>query len=191
MNKDIEHYLYKTNFLDKEYCEQTINVLNKNDWTPHEWYDYSTDSLNSNNQQPSVILYENFTDEVKSINDEIIKKLHTSILEYLERLDFHWFRSWRGYSAIKFIQYNQGHTMERHCDHIHNLFDGNIKGIPTLSIIGLLNDNYEGGDIIMFEDKKINTKAGDLLIFPSNFLYPHEITPVTKGTRYSFVSWVW
>ncbi len=112
-------------------------------------------------------------------------------MEYLERLSFHWYGSWEGYSAIKFIRYNQEQTMEAHCDHIHSMFDGETKGIPTLSIIGLLNDNYEGGDIIMFEDKKINTKAGDLLISPSNFLYPHEITPVTKGTRYSFVSRVW
>ena len=43
----------------------------------------------------------------------------------------------------------------------------------------------------MFEDKKIDTKKGDLLIFPSNFLYPHRIAPVTKGARYSYVSWVW
>jgi len=80
--------------------------------------------------------------------------------------------------------------MQNHCDHISSLFDDG-RGIPILSIIGLLNDDYEGGDFIMFDDKKIETKKGDLMIFPSNFLYPHEITPVTKGVRYSFVSWAW
>ena len=29
-----------------------------------------------------------------------------------------------------------------------------------------------------------------LIIFPSIFLYPHLVKPVKKGTRYSFVSWV-
>ena len=81
--------------------------------------------------------------------------------------------------------------MANHCDHISSLFDGKRKGIPILSIIGLLNDDFEGGELIMFEDKKIDTKKGDLLIFPSNFMYPHEIMPVTKGVRYSYVSWVW
>ena len=81
--------------------------------------------------------------------------------------------------------------MQNHCDHIHSLFDGEIKGVPILSIIGILNDDYEGGKLIMFEDKTIETKKGDLLIFPSNFLYPHKIAPVTKGVRYSYVSWVW
>jgi predicted 2-oxoglutarate/Fe(II)-dependent dioxygenase YbiX len=81
--------------------------------------------------------------------------------------------------------------MQNHCDHIYSLFDGKRKGIPVLSIIGILNDDYDGGELIMLEDKKIDTKKGDLLIFPSNFLYPHQITPVTKGVRYSYVSWVW
>jgi len=59
-----------------------------------------------------------------------------------------------------------------------------------LSIIGVLNDDYEGGEL-MFHDKEYETKTGDVVIFPSNFLYPHMVNPVTKGTRYSFVSWVY
>jgi hypothetical protein len=26
-------------------------------------------------------------------------------------------------------------------------------------------------------------------MFPSNFLYPHSVLPVTEGTRYSIVTW--
>ena len=37
--------------------------------------------------------------------------------------------------------------------------------------------------------KEIKLKTGDILMFPSNFMYPHEVTECTKGTRYSFVSW--
>ena len=43
----------------------------------------------------------------------------------------------------------------------------------------------------MFNNKKINLNQGDILIFPSVFLYPHKVEPVTKGARYSFVSWAW
>ena len=81
--------------------------------------------------------------------------------------------------------------MHEHCDHIHSLFDGNRKGIPTLSILGLLNDNFEGGEFVMFGDTTIEFKKGDLLLFPSNFLFPHRVDPVKKGTRYSFISWSW
>ena len=39
--------------------------------------------------------------------------------------------------------------------------------------------------------RKIDLKQGSVLIFPSNFMYPHEVESITKGSRYSFVSWVW
>jgi predicted 2-oxoglutarate/Fe(II)-dependent dioxygenase YbiX len=65
-----------------------------------------------------------------------------------------------------------------------------------LSIIVNLNEGYEGGDFIFFDpiNKKDiihreSLKKGTILIFPSNFLYPHSIEPITKGTRYSLVSW--
>ncbi len=37
---------------------------------------------------------------------------------------------------------------------------------------------------------KPTLKTGDMIIFPSNFLYPHQVMPVTKGERYSIVSWL-
>ena len=188
MNKNIEHYVFhKENFLDEKYCENCIDELNKCTWQKHEWYENITDSRGvlSEDKEPEVIC------EDWLINDFIIQELHSVILEYIESFKFDWFIGWKGYSKIKFIRYYPGRTMLSHCDHIQSLFDGERKGIPILSIIGLLNDDYEGGELFMFEDKKIDIKKGDLLIFPSNFLYPHEITPVTKGVRYSYVSWMW
>lgn len=81
--------------------------------------------------------------------------------------------------------------MSKHCDHIHDVFDGERKGIPIISILGVLNDNYKGGEFIMFDDYNIKLKTGDLLLFPSVFLYPHKVEPVLEGERYSFVSWSW
>ena len=177
MNKNIEHYVFhKENFLDEKYCENCINELNKCDWQKHEWYTSVSDSLQGRSGK---------------INEFIIENLHSTVLEYVESFEFEWFDGWEGYTPIRFNRYSPGQTMKLHCDHIHDMFDGERRGIPVLSIIGILNDDYEGGELIMFEDKKIDTKKGDLLIFPSNFLYPHEIAPVTEGVRYSYVSWVW
>ena len=81
--------------------------------------------------------------------------------------------------------------MALHCDHIKSLFEGERKGIPTLSLLGTLNDDYDGGEFVMWDKKVIPMKTGDLLILPSNFLYPHKVEPVTKGIRYSYISWVW
>jgi predicted 2-oxoglutarate/Fe(II)-dependent dioxygenase YbiX len=81
--------------------------------------------------------------------------------------------------------------MKLHCDHIHSLFDGERKGVPVLTILGVLNDDYEGGDLVLWEDTYMRPKKGSVLVFPSNFLYPHKVDTITKGTRYSFVSWAW
>jgi predicted 2-oxoglutarate/Fe(II)-dependent dioxygenase YbiX len=92
-------------------------------------------------------------------------------------------------STIRFNRYQVGTNMKFHHDHIHALFDGEKKGVPILSILGLLNDDFEDGDFLMFDAKKVQLEAGDIILFPSNFLYPHAVATVTKGTRYSFVSW--
>ena len=194
MNKNIEHYVFhKENFLDEKYCEKCVNELKKEVWKKHDWYYPRTDSRDApqEDNEPSIIIDDSYSKKVLAINEFIIQELHSVILEYIESFKFDWFIGWTGYVSLKFIQYYPDQKMKNHCDHIHSLFDGTRKGVPILSIIGILNDDYEGGELIMFEDKKIDTKKGDLLIFPSNFLYPHEITPVTKDVRYSYASWVW
>ena len=66
--------------------------------------------------------------------------------------------------------------------------DEKTKGIPVVSVIGCLNNDFEGADFMLCGEK-IDLKKGDILLFPSNFMYPHEVTETTKGTRYSFVAW--
>ena len=64
-----------------------------------------------------------------------------------------------------------------------------------IQIIINLNDDYEGGDLIFTdqsekENKRLKLGKGSVVFFPSNFMYPHGIQPITKGTRYSIVSWL-
>ena len=58
-----------------------------------------------------------------------------------------------------------------------------------------LNDDYEGGDLIFKlngvngEETVVSLAKGDIVVWPSLFIFYHCITPVTKGTRYSIVNW--
>lgn len=53
-----------------------------------------------------------------------------------------------------------------------------------------LNDDYEGGEFAFFNREKVyKFEKGDAILFPSNFMFPHEILPVTSGTRYSIITW--
>jgi predicted 2-oxoglutarate/Fe(II)-dependent dioxygenase YbiX len=78
--------------------------------------------------------------------------------------------------------------MREHFDHIYSLFDGNQRGIPVLSILILLNDDFQGGDF-KINGQSQNMSKGDLIIFPSCFMFPHEVELVTEGTRYSLIAW--
>ena len=95
------------------------------------------------------------------------------------------------YSPVRFNRYSDGQIMRQHHDHIHSLFDGEAKGIPVLSFILNFNDDYEGADLYFSNDYKIPLGKGDVVIFPSLFLFPHGVTEIKKGVRYSGVAWSW
>ena len=92
------------------------------------------------------------------------------------------------YNQIDLLKYSVGGKYMVHTDHF-------TKAPRHLSIIINLNDTYEGGDLVFTDQKNKEIKrlklgAGTIVFFPSNFMYPHSIQPITKGTRYSIVSWL-
>lgn len=59
-----------------------------------------------------------------------------------------------------------------------------------LSMVFFLNNDFEGGDFIFSELKiRIRPEPGMMVCFPSNHHYSHGVEPVTKGKRYSIVTW--
>jgi len=89
---------------------------------------------------------------------------------------------------IDLLKYEKGGKYHMHID--------SYTTTPrTLSIIINLNNNYEGGDLVFGDNQakpihRIKLGEGDVIFFPSNFLYPHSIEPIKKGKRYSIVSWL-
>jgi len=61
----------------------------------------------------------------------------------------------------------------------------------VLSCSLILNDNYDGGDFSFFNGKHIiKKKVGSAVVFPSNFCFPHAVTPVTNGDRHAIITWI-
>lgn len=89
---------------------------------------------------------------------------------------------------IQFLKYGEGGHYQVHVD--------DAPEIPrTLSMIYLLNDNYEGGELTIYTPDyqpifKLPVKRNQIVIWPSSFMYPHGVEPVKKGIRYSIVSWI-
>ena len=61
----------------------------------------------------------------------------------------------------------------------------------NLTILVGLNskDEYEGGELFIQNQEGIRLHTGDVVCFPSNFLYPHKVSKVTNGERKVLVIW--
>lgn len=170
-------------FLDREFCQNTVNSITNSSWSKHTYYDYITNQHNSYDDDLSITYTPN---PYKTLMQ---KRLVEPINQYISELGMSWFTAWNEASEIRFNKYEAGTNMKLHCDHIQTLFDGKRRGIPTLTVLGLLNDDFQGGEFKLCGET-VNLGVGDVIVFPSNFMYPHEVTTITEGTRFSYVSWV-
>ena len=191
-NDKFTHKFVKTyDVINKDLCKRCIKSTNKsNNWEQHTFYNEleKTSHARSGSDELSVLGFHKAPGEEKNM---IMKALWSAIEKYFKDLKTPWFAQWNGYSGIRFNRYKKNKKMAFHCDHIHTIFDGKIRGVPSLSVLGALNDNYEGGEFIMFDNKEYKIKAGQVLIFPSSFMFPHKVEPVTKGIRHTYISWVY
>ena len=196
MKTDLKTYIkIFSKFFTKQQCKLIINSLDSSKNIAHTFYQSRKNQLKKMGNDPEVSFLKD--DKLESVGNLIKDKWYDAInkyiLKFLKKENMEWYNGWNGYAFPKFIIYNKGTSMPNHCDHIYSLFEnkGLKRGIPVLSIITALNDDYSGGEIIMCGKYKYKLKAGETLVFPSNFLYPHEIKEITKGTRSSMVSWVY
>jgi predicted 2-oxoglutarate/Fe(II)-dependent dioxygenase YbiX len=174
-------------FYDPDFCASVVSDIKNINWTQHAYYNVKDDEYKSFDHELSIS-----SDQVplkKDLDEKIWHAVNTYITKDMSYMS-DWFSGWSGYSLSRFNRYTSDTQMKLHCDHIHSLFDGVRKGIPVITILGALNKDYEGGELILCGEQ-IYLEAGDVIVFPSNFLYPHEVKPVKSGVRYSFVSWVW
>lgn len=188
MSLDLKDYIFIIDdFLDKEFCKKIVKKISKLDWLKHSYTGGSIDIGHSYDNDLSVLFHAQM--EERYIIEE---KLKFAYRRYIDKLNFPWYRHDSiNYTKVRFNRYDMSTEMRKHCDHIVSIWEGGDKGVPVLSFLGILNDNYEGGEFIMFDDYKLDLKAGSLVVFPSNFLFPHRVNSITKGTRYSYVSWGW
>tara|TARA_R100001126_G_C4867063_1_gene170820 strand:+ start:258 stop:827 length:570 start_codon:yes stop_codon:yes gene_type:complete len=134
-----------------------------------------TFGLNESNQHD--LLYKNLIFNTCSAAIKKYQKLFPSLHQELKL------------ESINLLKYVKGNFYKKHTDAFHQVN-------RQLSFIINLNQDYEGGDLIFyyphnqqFAYSKVQLKTGDLVMFPSNFMYPHSIQPIISGTRYSIVCW--
>lgn len=189
MSRNLQDYvkIYK-DFIDDSLASKILANLKSAEWTEHTFYDSSKNSYIRHDHELSVS--QSNVEGKPELMQRIWDVLNQYVVIDMEAMHG-WFNGWNGFSEVRFNKYDPTTQMKLHCDHIHSLFDGERKGIPILTVLGSLNNDYTGGEFIMWDDEVIELPARSIIVFPSNFLYPHEVRPVKTGVRYSFVSWAW
>ena len=116
----------------------------------------------------------------KTLDDLIFAGASQAITKYNECFKYAHIEIDSGYELLR---YQQGQFYTQHTD--------SFKDQPrAVSCSFILNNDYGGGEFAFFDREiAIKPSVGSALLFPSNFMYPHEILPVTSGTRYSIITW--
>ena len=169
--KDLIHV--EKGIIPANLCDHIVKDIETREWKPHTWYNSQNDSFGS--EETMELDVQGITSELQQLLTPIMIQAGTA---YNQKY------SYKGCEST-------GQIMRQHHDHIHSLFDGKEKGIPVLSFILNLNDNYRGADLFFWEDHAVHLGKGDIIMFPSLFLFPHGVTEAREGVRYSAVSWAW
>jgi hypothetical protein len=87
----------------------------------------------------------------------------------------------------EFLMYDINGKYESHVDtfHVHS------NETRKLTVLAFLNDDFDGGKFYIISDGEKfypQQKKGTALIFPSFMV--HGVEPVTRGVRYSVVTWM-
>jgi hypothetical protein len=116
--------------------------------------------------------------EIKKIYEDYNDILNVCLTDYESRYNF----KMDFMEAINFVKYNPGQHFQVHTDSGFSYF-------CTLSSVGWFNDDYEGGELwFPYLNLKFKPQKGDILFFPSTYLFAHGSMEVTSGTKYSAVT---
>lgn len=169
----------------KENADDIINKLDK------KTIPGTTVNNNPSARKSEVFLWDIWKLDLIDLQKVIIYKLKEIFIEENKKYKFD-----LDYSSInvQYTKYQKGDFYSWHTDDDFNATHKKYQNVRKLSITVALNmGSYEGGDLQMIlnhqkDPRTMRLEFGDVLVFPS--FTQHQITPITKGIRYSLVSWV-
>jgi len=173
---------YYEDIVSKDGCESLIEVTkNSGQLKPSKYANHAGKIKRSDKR---VVMDDMWVKDktTSSIINDFFSKVIRKYSDKFERF------SCQRHSGFRVNRYSVGGFMSEHTDNIHHSH-GQEYGFPQVSALLFLNDNYEGGELIV-AGNEYETKMGSGIIFPSNFMFPHEVKKITDGERWSIVTWL-
>lgn len=169
------------NALSTKDCRQHTTTLNSqlDGPGPHAWLQ-PEEGRNAN----YFLTSEKFL-PTNNKNNLVLRALHDSVFNVIKQCVDDYAKSWKigiyHYEPLSFAKYS----------YPYNSFGCHIDDNPdvprTVSAVVYLNEEYSGGELSFsrLDGLSIKPKTGDIIVFPSNYLYEHESKPVLEGTKYA------
>jgi len=184
------------NSLTAQECDELINEYAEDEYVRSE----TIGGINAYRRTSTEVSISSLNIQQK--NPEIRAKLDATVYTAFTRrlsdyVDDFWTFNCDSDTGYSLLRYNEGCEFKEHFDDANRVYrnrDGTISEDSAtkrqISGIILLNDDFEGGELKFYKKMyQPELKKGTCILFPSNMLFPHRVTPVTKGTRYSIVTW--
>jgi predicted 2-oxoglutarate/Fe(II)-dependent dioxygenase YbiX len=189
INLDYGIHLYR-NAIKKENCIKIINDLENEISKGIPGIQWSGAQVNDREDQDSVRNCVDLKFKQEDLgrhlpNNEVLKNVHQLVDESLDTCLNHYESLWHlkmhYKEAFNFVKYLPGKYFKIHGDH------GPYYAC-TVSAVAYLNDDYDGGEIeFIRQGLVVKPQAGDIVMFPSNFVYEHASLEVKSGIKYSVV----
>ena len=177
--------LIERNVLSIELCQKILSeYVGSTEWQNGQVGEHS--SINKNRRDVSLIDISHtdvITKNIETrayIDRELFRCAGEVLRKYLDTYEYAYVEKDSGYTLLR---YNEKQFYASHTDDM-------ISNPRTLSCSFTINEDYYGGEWDFFDGGYVTKlNAGDAIMFPANFLFPHAIRPVTSGTRYSIITW--
>ena len=185
-----DHILHLKSFIDKDVCNSVMNALDNLERDNSAPY---TDGLLNNNADTY------FDPDIKYIDNVRDRIFIDGLKEYASKIrSFNWsYYDTKSFHCSEMIirRYNEGSEFKfHHDDIIGEIFPHwflRRQNILTCNFYFSDANNYEGGDLVFTCGKTFHPSMGDIIIFPSNWMFYHEVQKITKGKRYSGTVWLY
>ena len=189
INLDYGINLYR-NAIKKDECTNIINTLESEISLGLPGIQWSGASVNGKEQVEYVRNCVDLKYKRQNLGKVIsysqnLFNIHESVDNSLDKCLNHYESLWhlkmQYKEAFNFVKYLPGKYFKIHGDH-------GPYYTCTVSAVVYLNDDYEGGEIqFTRQNLTIKPEAGDIILFPSNYVYEHSSLEVFSGIKYSVV----